>query len=295
MSTQLNKNETRMLTGFIIGVVVLSMLYLGGIFLFLLVAACVYLGSKEYVEILKHKGFFPSLKVILIMDLILAILFYTNNASLILTAITITTITSFMWVLFKGRQPYIANVATTILGVLYGGWLTLHLMMLRGITNEGSLDLSLQNTTGISYIFFLFFVILATDMGCYFVGRKYGKHQLAPTVSPKKTIEGSIGGGVCAIITALCVAFMVNIPLIHAFFLGILCSFFAQIGDLCESLIKRDAGVKDSSDIIPGHGGFLDRTDSYVFTMPAMYYYVVLFIHNNPQTYIESILHGFGF
>lgn len=295
MSTQLNKNETRMLTGFIIGVVVLSMLYLGGIFLFLLVSACIYLGSKEYVEILKHKGFFPSLKVILIMDIILALLFYTNNASLILTAITITTITSFMWVLFKGRQPYIANVATTILGVLYGGWLTLHLMMLRGITNEGSLDLSLQNTTGISYIFFLFFVILATDMGCYFVGRKYGKHQLAPTVSPKKTIEGSIGGGVCAVITGLCVAFMVNIPLIHAFFLGILCSFFAQIGDLCESLIKRDAGVKDSSDIIPGHGGFLDRTDSYVFTMPAMYYYVVLFIHNNPQTYIESILHGFGF
>lgn len=295
MTTQLNTNETRMLTGFIIGVVVLGMLYFGGIFLWLLIAVCIYLGSREYVEILKHKGFFPSLKVILIMDLILAVLFYTNNVALILTAITITTITAFMWVLFKGRQPYIANVATTILGVLYGGWLTLHLMLLRGVTTTGVLDLSLHNSRGIGYIFFLFFVILATDMGCYFFGRKFGKHKLAPTVSPKKTIEGAVGGGVCAIVTALSVGFLVDIPLIHAFSLGIICSFFAQIGDLCESLIKRDAGVKDSSDIIPGHGGFLDRTDSYVFTMPAMYYYVVLFIHNNPVTYIESILHGFGF
>ena len=76
-----------------------------------------------------------------------------------------------------------------------------------------------------------------------------------------------------------------------------MCSIFSQIGDLCESLIKRDAGVKDSSDIIPGHGGFLDRTDSYVFTMPLMYYYVKLFVVNNPfdfATVLQGLMNGFG-
>lgn len=295
--TQLTKNETRMVSGFIMGLIGLGCLYFGGIFLLLLISFCVYLGSKEYVDILKNKGFFPSLKVILIADFILMILFCLNNKDITLSAITLTTLVSFMWVLFKGRQPYIANVATTTLGVLYTGWLTLHLLFLRGLTLDGTFDLSVHNSLGMSYIVFLFFVILSTDMGCYFIGRKLGKHQLAPTVSPKKTIEGSVGGFICAVITALFVGFLVNIPLMHSFILGITCCFFAQIGDLCESLIKRDAGVKDSSDIIPGHGGFLDRTDSYVFTMPVMYYYVKIFILN-PQidfsSVLEGLLHGLG-
>ena len=297
MTKEFSKNETRMLTGFIIGLVVLGCLYFGGIFLLLLITTCIFLGSKEYVEILKHKGFFPSLKVILVLDLILAILFFINNISLILVAVTGGVITSFMWVLFKGRQPYIANVATTVLGFLYGGWLMLHLVLLRGLTNTGILDISAKNSLGIGYIFFLFFVILTTDMGCYFLGRKFGKHQLSPTVSPKKTIEGSIGGFVCALATALFIGYLIKLPFIHSLILGILSSLFAQIGDLCESLIKRDAGVKDSSDIIPGHGGFLDRTDSYVFTIPIMYYYLIFFVVNpqvNLSSIFEGLLHGFG-
>ena len=286
MSTQLNKNETRMLTGFIIGVVVLSMLYLGGIFLFLLVAACVYLGSKEYVEILKHKGFFPSLKVILIMDLILAILFYTNNASLILTAITITTITSFMWVLFKGRQPYIANVATTILGFVYCGWFPLHLLFLRDIGSDAAVFNGIIKTNpsleGAAYAILLLISIILTDSCCYYAGLQFGKHKLAEVISPNKTIEGAIGGSVACMIFCSAFGIMVfNLPWYHALILSILITAFAQIGDLCESMIKRDAGVKDSSDIIPGHGGFLDRTDSYILTIPVVYYYLEFFVKNN--------------
>ncbi|MBR1754001.1 phosphatidate cytidylyltransferase [bacterium] len=296
-SPEFTKNETRMLTGFVIGLIVLGCLYFGGVFLLLLIAACMYIGSKEYVEILKHKGFFPSLKIILISDIVFAVLFCINNCDFIFAAVTLAVITSFMWVLFKGRQPYIANVATTLLGVFYGGWLTLHLFLLRGLSADGTLDISMHNSQGIGYVFFLFFVILATDMGCYFVGRKIGKNQLAPTVSPKKTIEGAVGGFVCSVITALCAGFLIDLPWYHAFILGVICSVLSQIGDLCESLIKRDAGVKDSSDIIPGHGGFLDRTDSYVFTMPIMYYYLKLFIVNPPFDYastLKGFLHGFG-
>lgn len=290
---QFSKNETRMLTGFIIGLIVLACLYFGGVFLLLLISACIFLGSKEYVGILEHKGFFPSLKVILVSDFFLVILFCINNKDLILAAITLATIGSFMWVLFKGRQPYIANVATTILGFLYGGWLTAHLILLRGLSYDGSLDISLRNGHGIGFVFFLFFVILATDMGCYFLGRKFGKHQLAPIVSPKKTIEGAVGGLICSIITAIFAGYLINIPFFHALILGVLCSLFSQIGDLCESLIKRDAGVKDSSDIIPGHGGFLDRTDSYVFTMPIMYYYLNIFVINSNSADITNLIQGF--
>jgi phosphatidate cytidylyltransferase len=278
MKFEFTKNETRMLTGYIIGLLVLACLYFGGFLLFLLIAVCVYLGSKEYVAILKHKGFFPSLKVILVFDLIIAGLFYINKTELIVPAITLATIVSFMWVLFKGRQPYIANVATTVLGILYIGWLLIHLILLRGLTVNGLTDISLSNDKGIGLVFFLFFTILSTDTGCYFFGTKYGKHQLAPIISPKKTIEGAIGGLISSIIVAICAGYLIDISLVHSIILGILTSFFAQIGDLCESLIKRDAGVKDSSDIIPGHGGFLDRTDSYVFTVPIVYYYIKLFI-----------------
>ncbi|MBQ9688608.1 phosphatidate cytidylyltransferase, partial [bacterium] len=218
-----------------------------------------------------------------------------NNTDLIFAAITFSIIAAFMWVLFKGRQPYVANVATTILGFLYGGWLTLHLLLLRGLNSSSTMDLTVNNTQGMGFVFFLFFVILATDMGCYYLGTKFGKHQLAPTVSPKKTIEGAIGGLICAVITAVCGGYLIEIPWYHALILGVLCSAFAQIGDLCESLIKRDAGVKDSSDKIPGHGGFLDRTDSYVFTMPVLYYYLKLFVVNPQYTDIlQGFLNGIG-
>ncbi|RAI15909.1 MAG: phosphatidate cytidylyltransferase [Candidatus Melainabacteria bacterium] len=300
MNLELNKNAIRMLTGFIVGLVVLGGLYYGGIFLFLVLAMCVFSGSKEYVNILKNKGFFPSLKVILITDLILAILFYLNKPDLILAALTLCTIASFMWVLFKGRQPYIANAATTVLGFIYGGWLTLHLLLLRGLSStsgDGVLDLTVGNSEGLGFTVFMFVIVLLTDTGCYFVGRRFGKHSLAPTVSPKKTIEGALGGIVCALIGGFIAGFCISLPWYHSLILGLLCTLFAQIGDLCESLIKRDAGVKDSSDILPGHGGFLDRTDSYVFTIPVAYYYIKFFILDssiNVQTVLEGLMHGFG-
>ena len=301
MDFSLNKNAKRVLTGTIVGLTALWCLLYGGIALLILVSVFIYLGSKEYVQILENKGFYPSLKVILASDVILTMLSYFNRFDLIAIALTMCSIGSFMWVLFKGRQPYIANVSTTILGFVYGGWLPLHLILLRGLNAEdsqGFLKLNVQND-GLGYVVFLFVVILLTDTGCYYFGKKFGKHQLSPVISPKKTIEGAIGGAICAIVGALIVGYFIHLGFYHSLILGILCTIFAQIGDLCESLIKRDAGVKDSGDLLPGHGGFLDRTDSYVFTIPVMFYYLKYFVVSNQllvdlTNFIQRIFHVIG-
>ncbi len=267
----LNKNATRMLTGFIMGTVVMSCIILGDFALLLLLLFMLVVGSKEYVRMLNHKGFYPSLKVIYITEAILATVVYFKRFDLVGITLTICAMASFMWVLFRGRQPYIANVATTLLGMVYCGWFPLHLIFLR--------DLSCAKyDSGLGFVVLMFMSILLTDVGCYYIGTKFGKNKLAPVISPNKTIEGSIGGMFFAIIGAMIIGLYIGLQWYLALIAGILCTVFAQIGDLCESLIKRDAGVKDSGTSLPGHGGFLDRTDSFVLTIPIMYYFCKCFI-----------------
>ena len=282
-----NKNLTRIITGTILGVTVLLSIIKGGWALFVLTLLFIIFATKEYVAILKHKGFYPSLKVVLFADIFFAILAYLNRFNMLAFAVTICSISAFIWVLFKGRQPYIANAATTILGFIYGGLFPLYLIFIRDIGSTPTYTYLIKTTgecTGKGLIILLFFAVLLTDTGCYYFGTKFGKHKLAPIISPNKTIEGSIGGTLSAIAVSLLIGHFINLAWYHCVISGVL---FSQIGDLCESLIKRDAGVKDSGNTLPGHGGFLDRTDSYVFTLPILYYYFQ-YVVNNPNT-INSI------
>ena len=118
-----------------------------------------------------------------------------------------------------------------------------------------------------------------TDTGAYFVGRSVGRHKLIPSVSPGKSVEGALGGLVLAIVAAWLYERTVLVPVAHLAFVpgaallfGAVVSAAAQVGDLAESLIKREAGVKDSSHVIPGHGGVLDRLDSLLFVLPTAYW-----------------------
>lgn len=301
MKSSLSKNAIRLLTGFGFGIPALLCLLNGGIALLALVSIIIYLSSKEYVEILKNKGFFPSFKVIIFSDLILVLLSYFNRFDLMNLAFTVCSIGAFMWVLFKGRQPYIANVATTILGFVYGGWFPLHLLFLRGLNADnyqGFLKLNVQND-GLGYVFLLVVTIILTDTGCYYFGKKFGKHPLAPIISPKKTVEGSLGGAFCGLLGALIIGHFIGLAWYHCLIVGFLITLFAQIGDLTESLIKRDAGVKDSGNLLPGHGGFLDRTDSYALTIPVAFYYFKYFVVSDQLLldfvhFIKVFLHAIG-
>ena len=284
----LNKNATRMLTGFAMGTLVMLCIILGDLALLIMLAVMLIFGSKEYVKMLNHKGFYPSLKVIYFTEAILASVVYFKRVDLVAITLTICAMCSFMWVLFRGRQPYIANVATTLLGMVYCGWFPLHLIFLR--------DLSCAKyDSGLAFVVLMFTSILLTDVGAYYIGTKFGKHKLAPVISPNKTIEGSIGGIFFAVLGALVIwLYMKTLLLIDIHWYVAVCgalisTIFAQIGDLCESLIKRDAGVKDSGNSLPGHGGFLDRTDSFILTIPIMYYFCKCFVFQTE--WIQTLTH----
>ena len=134
----LNKNATRMLTGFIMGTIVMLCIMWGDIALLCMLAVMLIAGSREYVKMLNHKGFYPSLKVIYFTEVILATVVYFKRFDLVAITLTICAMASFMWVLFRGRQPYIANVATTLLGMVYCGWFPLHLIFLRDLRVQKS-------------------------------------------------------------------------------------------------------------------------------------------------------------
>ncbi len=133
---------------------------------------------------------------------------------------------------------------------------------------------------GRNWVFLALFTTFASDTFAFFVGRTWGRHRLAPHISPKKTWEGSVGGASGAALTGM--LFTLPTPLQLPFtiwsaaLLGLAVSMFGQLGDLTESLLKRNAGVKDSGNLIPGHGGALDRMDSVIFAGVVVYYFVVL-------------------
>ena len=279
----------RVVTSFVIGLPALFAIIFGGLWLAALVFIIVFFASKEYTEILRNKGFLPSLKIMLASSLIFGALAYFNKFNLIPLALTLSALMAFMWVLFRGRQPYIANVATTLLGFVYCGWFPLHLLFLRNMGDnfEGWF---IPDPLGAGYCLLILFAVLVTDTFCYFVGCKWGKHKLSPVISPNKTIEGSLGGTFMCMVFSLGIGLAIGLPWYHAMILGLLIAVFAQIGDLCESMIKRDAGVKDSSNVLPGHGGFLDRCDSYILTIPVVYYYLQYCVNTNV---VENLIKSF--
>ena len=268
--------KNRLVTGFIIGALVLSAILLGGPFLLGLILLFIVIATKEYADILRNKGFLPFFKFILIISISMLLISASGYDNLIPLVLIAGTIGSFLAVLFRGRQPYIANVATTILGFLIA-WLPCHVFLIRQLGPEVEL-FGITFRQGLYFLVFIFFVILLTDIGAYFFGTRFGKRKLAPVISPKKSVEGAIFGGLSAIAVGLLIGKLIGISFYHSFVLALIVTVMAQLGDLSESLIKRDAGVKDSGSSLPGHGGFLDRADSYLFSVPVAYYYIKYFI-----------------
>lgn len=294
-----NNTTLRIITGTIITFIVLACVIAGGIPLMLLVMYVAYIGSKEYVNILQKKGFRPFLKLIILVDICFVILTAFKRFDLVPVVLTLGTIGAFTIVLCKGRQPYIANVATTILGFVYGGWLPCYVLLLRQLNQDSLGFFSIRMNSGLGFMLLLFCTILMTDVGGYVFGSKFGKTPLAPVVSPKKTVEGAIGGSLLAITAAMLIGYVIHIEWYQSLIAGLLITIFAQIGDLAESLIKRDAGVKDSGNSLPGHGGFLDRADSYLFSTPVAYFYFNYFVVSDQLTvdflsFARKALHAVG-
>jgi phosphatidate cytidylyltransferase len=179
-----------------------------------------------------------------------------------------------IWLLLRPQKSTaFTRWAWTIAGIFYVGWLLSYLVALRNID---PVDLEV----GRSWVFFALFTTFGSDAAAFFVGRAFGKHRLAPSISPSKTREGAVGGVFGAIAVSLGVVALFDLPLGYgqAVLLGFMVSIFGQLGDLVESMFKRNVGVKESGKLLPGHGGLLDRMDSVVFVGVMVYYYVLLFV-----------------
>ena len=175
-----------------------------------------------------------------------------------------------IWLTIFRRDTWLQSWGWTLAGILYMGWMVGHYVMLR------------QLDDGRELVILAMFTTFACDTSAYFVGRAWGKHRMTPAISPHKTWEGAAGGFAGAIAAAVALRFLLSLgnwslPLsyLEAVGAGCLVGVAAQLGDLLESLLKRRAGVKDSGNLLPGHGGVLDRIDSLVFTGVIVYYFVL--------------------
>ncbi len=200
---------------------------------------------------------------------------YVDVAPVIPLLLTLAVALPIVWLVLRRRAGQtFTGWAWTVTGILYTGWLLGHLVSLRTLPD------------GRSWVLFVLLATFASDTAAFFGGSRFGRRRLAPEISPNKTWEGAIaglaGGTVLGLLFAADTVFTAANPLYisainlwQAALLGLVISAFGQVGDLAESLLKRNAGTKDSGGVFPGHGGALDRIDSLVFASIVVYYVVV--------------------
>ena len=197
-----------------------------------------------------------------------------GNSLLFGLVIMVLVIATLVGAMLRGApfDKMIASSGATVLGVLYIALLGTHLVLIRtGFTPDLSRHL----------LSFFFLVLMGSDAGAYYIGRAFGKHKLAPKISPGKTWEGAIGGVAAALAMATLAHFWFfrELPLKWTLPLAFTMSIAGIFGDLVESALKRSASAKDAANILPGHGGLLDRLDSLLFNAPLLYYFALVYFN----------------
>lgn len=249
----------------------------GGYHFLALVDIIIFIGMWEFYGMMEAKGIRPYKAIGILAGLVLSWYVFLSRgayANLFLT-LTLVSIMTLELTRRDGKKA-IYHISTTLLGVLYVSFLASHMVLLRELPLGANLDYG----RGSSFVFLVFVITWACDTGAYTVGTLVGRRPLLPRVSEKKTVEGSVGGLVFAVAGAVVAkyTFADFLSLIYALTLGLAAGVVGQLGDLVESMIKRDAEIKDTSGTIPGHGGVLDRFDSLLFTSPLVYYFLKLMI-----------------
>lgn len=239
-----------------------------------IVAIATLIALEEYSSMQRKRGFVPERYSLWLSVICLMIGAGMGLQRWMIAGITLGVIVLFLGALAR-RQTPAENMVTfpvTAFAFLLS-YLTAHLILLRTID-------PVNPELGKDLLFYLFAVVWLGDTAAYHIGKKYGKHKLAPVLSPKKTIEGFIA----CLFGSLAISFMfsfylnLKIPPLHLAILGIILPLAGQLGDLVESIFKRGVEIKDSSSIIPGHGGMFDRFDSLFLSAPLLYAYCKLIL-----------------
>lgn len=233
-------------------------------FFFLTVEAFNLIALYEFYEMAEKKGIFINKFLGLVFGAMLPFSFYFQGESVI---ILVTILCLFIFNFHrKLKTNSLMSTAVTVFGIFYISFLFSFLAKVKHLEH------------GTEWVAYILLVTKLGDAGAYFVGTRFGKHPLIPHISPNKTVEGSAANFLtCVGVSLLSRLYIPDVSWIHFLILGIILGVLSQLGDLAESLIKRDAGVKDSGKI-PGLGGILDMLDSLLFTVPFTHYYLTAFL-----------------
>lgn len=255
----------------------------GGVWFLALVEGILIVGCREFYTLMEAKGVNPSKKTGIVVAVLLCVTAYFSGVELLGFFLAALMIAITLRELFRTRIAFpIYDIATTVFGVIYVGWLMAHLVLLR----EAPHEVGLPYRAGSAFLLYAFLMAWGCDTGAYFFGRAFGTRKLFPRVSPKKSVQGAAAG----FLTAFGMAFLGRAwfvqdasgePLLtvaQTAVLGALVGVANQLGDLVESLVKRDAQVKDASQFVPGHGGVLDIFDGLLFSAPVTYYFLTMVV-----------------
>ncbi len=226
-------------------------------------------GLYEFFTLVEKKGIFIYKYVGIVLGLLVPLAIYNEfeltkgwELTFIVTACLFLFVLQFTR---KDSSQAIVGISTTFFGIVYVSWFFSFIIKLKFLDH------------GVLMVAFLILVTKMGDIGAYLVGTRFGRHYLIPRISPKKSIEGAVGGFVFSLVSSSIGGMFLPIPFPHLLTLGCLLGILGQLGDLSESLIKRDCQVKDSGNLVPGLGGMLDLIDSLLFTAPVLYFYILYF------------------
>jgi phosphatidate cytidylyltransferase len=286
----------RLFTASILVPGVLYVIALGGLYTLVVVVAFVVLAQREFYGLIEDKGAHPIVGLGLAGGAALPVVAYLGNeyhATLLMTGTLLVVMLAQL-----GRRQItesLASISGTFFGVFYVGWLLSHAVVLRQfhdqvLTRHGAVAadrLGVVPDSGAFLLVYCLGVVVLCDAGAYFAGRAYGKHKLAPRISPGKTVEGAVGGVLTGTLGGLAIKSVFDLVwpelsavlgYLAATIFGVLVATVGIVGDLLESLLKRDAERKDAGALLPGMGGILDRVDAPILGIPVTYYLMLFYV-----------------
>jgi phosphatidate cytidylyltransferase len=242
------------------------------------------IGMVEFCAMARSRGLAPHSVIGASCSIAICFLAWVGRPLDLLYSLAACTIIVCTFAMARTARDAIANIAVTVFGIVYVSCFCSHIISLRMLPLDGA-DATI-NFGGAGYVIMLLLLLWLGDGGAFFVGTAWGKHRLLPTVSPNKTVEGAIGGLALTLIGSMLirdagllldgfnVALFPDLGVGQYLLIGAGIAVSGQVGDLVESYLKRDAGLKDTGNLLPGHGGFLDRFDSLAFAAPLLYFFL---------------------
>ncbi len=259
--------------------------YVGGWLLAIVILGVIWIGLSEYYTALYCKGWRPAATLGFVGSFLVIAPTQIPDAALswMFTVLAIVVLVAFSLIgqVIRQRRPSaVIDSATTVFGVMYVALMMSFLLRLRGYDLAAAMGVEgvSQFAHRLGALLLVVVPIPFLDTCAFVAGNLWGRHKLAPAISPGKTVEGAVGGFLGCVAMTVLVGWLLHLPLIHSLSIGTLMGVIAQVGDLGKSALKRDIGIKDFGSLLGPHGGVIDRFDGMMFAMPVVYLYLLAFV-----------------